>query len=133
MKRTTLFAALMAATIGLGGLAAPEPAEAGGSFSIYVSPKNEKGQKKLSRGLRAFSHIQRRFDLFGGNNNTARATQHGSGNHVGVYQRGDGHDADVGQYGNDNTLGVFQFGRDTNANVNQYGNGRSGVLFQGGW
>lgn len=132
MKRTTLFAALMAATIGLGGLAAPQPADAG-SFSLYISPKSERGQEKLSRGLRAFSHIQRRFDVFGGDNNSASVNQYGSGNHTGVYQRGDNHDARTGQYGNDNTLGVFQFGEGTSADVNQYGNGQSGVLFQHGW
>ena len=133
MKRTTFYAALIAAGLGAGAMAAPEPADAGGSFSLYVSPKSERGQKKLSRGLRAFSHIQRRTDIFGGNNNSAHVSQHGGGNHAGVYQRGDGHDASVGQYGNNNTFGVFQFGEGANADVHQHGNGRSGVLFQHGW
>ncbi len=133
MKRTTFFAALIAAGLGAGAMAAPEPADAGGSISLYVSPKNERGQQKLSRGLRAFSHIQRHTDIFGGNNNSASVNQYGRGNHTGVYQRGDDHDARTSQYGNNNTLGVFQFGKDTDANVSQYGNGRSGVLFQGGW
>jgi len=132
MKRKILSAALLAATVGLSGIAAPAPAEAGG-FSVYISPKSEKGQKKLSRGLRAFSHIQRHTDVFGGDNNSASVNQYGSGNHTGVYQRGNNHDARASQYGNDNTLGVFQFGEGTSADVNQYGNGRSGVLFQGGW
>ena len=133
MKRTTFYAALIAAGLGAGAMAAPEPADAGGSFSLYVSTKSERGQKKLSRGLRAFSHIQRRTDIFGGDNNSAHVSQHGGGNHAGVYQRGDGHDASVGQYGNNNTLGVFQFGEGANADVHQHGNGRSGVLFQHGW
>jgi len=132
VKRMTLFAALMAATIGLGGIAAPEPADAG-SFSLYVSPKSERGQEKLSRGLRAFSHIQRHTDIFGGDNNSASVNQYGRGNHTGVYQRGDDHDARTSQYGNDNTLGVFQFGEGTNADVHQHGDGQAGVLFQGGW
>ncbi len=133
MKRTTFYAALIAAGLGAGAMAAPEPAEAGGSFSLYVSPKSERGQKKLSRGLRAFSHIQRRTDIFGGNNNSASVNQYGSGNHTGVYQHGDNHDARTSQYGNGNTLGVFQFGEGANADVHQHGNGRSGVLFQHGW
>lgn len=133
MNRTTFFAALIAAGLGAGVMAAPQPADAGGSVSVYISPKGEKGQKKLSRGLRTFSHVQRRFGLFGGNNNSAHVDQHGSGNHAGVYQRGDGHDASVGQYGNNNTFGVFQFGKNTSGHVNQYGDGQSGVLFQGGW
>ncbi len=133
MKRKTFLAALIAAGLGLGGLAAPQPADAGGSFSLYISPKSERGQEKLSRGLRAFSHIQRHTDIFGGDNNSASINQYGSGNHTGVYQRGDNHDARTGQYGNDNTLGVFQFGEGTSTDVNQYGNGQSGVLFQHGW
>jgi major curlin subunit len=133
MKRTTFYAALIAAGLGAGAMAAPEPADAGGSFSLYVSPKSERGQKKLSRGLRAFSHIQRHTDIFGGDNNSAHVSQHGGGNHAGVYQRGDGHDASVGQYGNNNTFGVFQFGKNTSGHVNQYGDGQAGMLFQGGW
>lgn len=133
MKRMTVFAAMFAAGLGLGGLAAPQPADAGGSFSLYVSPKSERGQEKLSRGLRAFSHIQRHTDVFGGDNNSASVNQYGSGNHTGVYQRGDNHRARTGQYGNDNTLGVFQFGEGTDAHVNQHGDGQAGLLFQHGW
>jgi len=133
MKRTTFSAALIAAGLGAGAMAVPQPADAGGSVSVYVSPKSERGQQKLSRGLRAFSHIQRGLGLFGGDDNSARVRQHGRGNHAGVYQRGDGHDASVGQYGDDNTFGLFQFGKDTDAHVNQHGDGQSGIMFQGGW
>ncbi|MFP3921889.1 MAG: curlin [Dichotomicrobium sp.] len=133
MKRMTVFAAMIAAGVGLGGLAAPQPADAGGSVSLYVSPKSERGQEKLSRGLRAFSHIQRGRGMFGGDNNSAHVNQHGSGNHTGIYQRGDNHHAGTGQYGNDNTLGVFQFGDGADAHVNQHGDGQAGVLFQHGW
>ncbi len=133
MKRTTLCAALMAATIGLGGLAAPEPAEAGGSFSIYVSPKSERGKQKVERGLKLFSHIQQRRAARRGRNNSAYVEQNGSGNTAGIYQRGSGHDASIAQNGNDNAFGIFQFGKGTSGHAHQNGDGQAGLLFQGGW
>jgi len=132
MNRTTLGAALMAVSLGLGGLAAHQPAEAG-SFSVYIAPKSEKGQKRIERGLRVFSRIQQRRAARRGRNNSAYVEQNGSGNTAGIYQRGSDHDASIRQNGNDNAFGVFQFGRGADAHVTQNGNGESGLLFQGGW
>jgi len=133
MNRTTFYAALIAAALGAGAMTVPEPADAGGSFSFYFSPKSEKGQKKLSRGLRVFSHIQQRRAARRGRDNTAHVEQHGSGNTAGIYQRGSGHDASISQYGNDNAFGIFQFGKGTSGHVSQHGDGQAGLLFQGGW
>ncbi len=135
MKRTTLCAALLAAGIGVGGMAAPEPADAGG-FSIYIAPKTEKGKQRVERGLKAFSRFQERRAAWRarrGGENSASITQNGSGNTAGVFQRGSGHDAAITQNGDNNAFGVFQFGRGASADVHQNGDGEAGLLFQGGW
>lgn len=133
MNRTTFYAALIAAGLGAGAMAAPEPADAGGSISFFFSPKSEKGQKKLSRGLRVFSHIQQRRSARRGRGNSAYVEQEGRGNTAGIYQRGSDHDASISQYGDDNAFGIFQFGKGTSGHVTQQGDGQAGVLFQGGW
>jgi len=133
MKRTTFLAALIAAGLGAGAMTLPEPADAGGSFSLYISPKSERGQEKLERGLRVFSHIQQRRAARRGQGNSAYVEQNGSGNTAGIYQRGSDHDASITQNGNDNAFGIFQFGKGTSGHVSQNGDGQSGVLFQGGW
>lgn len=133
MNRTTFYAALIAAGLGAGAMAAPQPADAGGSFSLFISPKSERGKQKVERGLKIFSHIRRRRAARRGRDNTAHVEQHGSGNTAGIFQRGSGHDASISQHGNDNAFGIFQFGKGTSGHVRQHGDGQSGLLFQGGW
>ena len=132
MNRTTFFAALIAAGLGAGAMAAPEPADAGG-FSLYISPKGERGQQRVERGLKVFSRIQQRRAARRGQNNSAYVEQNGSGNTAGIYQRGSGHDAGITQNGNDNAFGIFQFGKGTSGHAQQNGDGQAGLLFQGGW
>jgi len=132
MNRNTVFAALVAAGLGAGAMTAPEPVDAG-SFSLFISPKTERGKQRVERGLKVFSRIQQRRAARRGRNNSAYVEQNGSGNTAGIYQRGSGHDASIGQYGNDNAFGIFQFGKGTSGHVSQHGDGQAGLLFQGGW
>ncbi len=133
MNRTTFYAALIAAGLGAGVMAAPQPADAGGSFSLFISPKTERGQQRVERGLKVFSHIQQRRAARRGRGNSAYVEQHGSGNTAGIYQRGRDHDASISQHGDGNAFGIFQFGKGTSGHVSQHGDGQAGLLFQGGW
>jgi major curlin subunit len=126
--------ALLAAAVGLPSLSAP--AMAGGSVSLYFSPRMARDAQALDLGLRAYSLYEgfrsganiRQL----GSNNRAGIGQNGSGNLGIVRQEGAGHSATLQQNGNDNTYGIFQFGRNTVANITQSGD-ESGLALQFGW
>jgi major curlin subunit len=139
---TTKFwkAAALAALIGVAPVVtATAPAQAGGSFTVQITPKG-KGAEKLEKGLSIWSKLRDRREARRnranvdqkGSNNAAYVGQSGNGNNALVVQRGKGHSASVSQSGDNNALGVFQFGKNTSSNTTQTG-GQSGLIFQGGW
>jgi len=130
----TLMASLLAGTLGSVALAAP--AQAGGSLSITLAPKNAKQQRAMQAGLAIYAISQ---GIKGGSikqkgvGNMAGLLQNGHGNLGIVHQEGKGHNGTVQQNGNGNSYGLFQFGKKTNGHVAQNGNGNSGATFQFGW
>jgi hypothetical protein len=129
-------AAALAALIAIApAITATAPANAGGSFTIAITPKGKKAEK-LQKGLSVLSKIHEARNRAKvdqkGSNNAAYLGQSGNGNNALVVQRGKGHSASVSQSGNNNALGVFQFGKNTSSSTTQTG-GQSGLIIQGGW
>lgn len=137
MTRTTLKklpAALLAAIIGLAALAVP--AEAGGSISINLDPKNAKQEKALKAGLTIYAivnAVENGSIKQNGTNNAAGLAQFGSGNLGVIHQDGDGHSGTLTQNGNNNACGLFQFGKGTSADVVQNGNDGACATVTFGW
>ena len=131
----TVSAALLAASIGVSGFAAP--AAAGGSVSISIAPGSADSERAMRAGLQLYS-------IFNAVKGSAAVRQKGSGNNAGiaqigrgnfgvVHQDGHGHNGTLRQNGGNNAYGLFQFGRNTNGHVVQNGHGRTGATFQFGW
>jgi hypothetical protein len=131
----TAMTALVAATIGTSAFIAP--AQAGGSLSVHVQPRNEQENRAMRAGLSLYSIYNQ---VKGGasirqigSGNAAGVAQDGRGNQGIVHQEGRGHNGTVTQNGNGNSYGLFQFGRNTNGHATQTGNGNAGATFQFGW
>ncbi|WP_149740213.1 curlin [Rhizobium sp. RU20A] len=137
MTRTTL--KILTITLlagGLGPLALAGPAQAGGSISFNIGPRNAEEANLWSTGVQAYSLYRgiKNGDIRQlGRSNAAGLTQKGRGNLGIIRQRGDGHSATLQQNGDGNAYGIFQYGRNTDANVIQNGNGGSGATFTYGW
>ena len=138
MTRTpvkTVLATVAAVMIGSAALTAP--AEAGGSISLTLTPKNQKQENAMKAGLLIYgvvNHVQNGGSIKQfGQNNMAGIAQNGGGNFGVVHQEGDGHVGTLQQNGNGNAYGIFQFGKNTNDNVVQNGNGGTGTTFSFGW
>lgn len=130
----TASAALIAAMIGLGTMTAP--AQAGGQFSIGISPATQEQENAMKVGLLFYGIAQHLSKNGGavqnGNGNSAGIVQDGNGNFGVVHQEGDGHNGTVQQAGNNNACGLFQFGENTDGQCLQTG-GQTGTTFQFGW
>lgn len=138
MIRTPLRTAMagLAATM-LASAALTAPAQAGGSISFSVNPRNADEERALRAGLAIYSIVN---SVKGGasikqigSGNAAGVAQHGKGNLGVVHQEGKGHNGTVTQNGNGNAYGLFQFGKNANGHASQNGNGRTGATFQFGW
>lgn len=130
----TLMAGIVAATVATAALTAP--AEAGGSISFTVAPKNAKEEQAIKTGLFVYGIVNAVQDgsiKQLGNNNQAGLAQNGAGNFGVVHQEGDGHNGTLEQNGNGNAYGIFQFGKNTDDHVVQNGNGGTGATFSFGW
>ncbi len=137
MTRATLkllTVTLLAASIGQAAVALP--AQAGGSISFNLAPRNGQEADMLSTGLRVYSLYR---GIKGGDirqlgrGNMAGLAQAGRGNLGFIRQRGNGHSATLQQNGNDNAYGIFQYGRNTDAEIVQDGNNGAGATFSYGW
>jgi minor curlin subunit len=132
----TLMASLVAVTIASTALTVP--AEAGGSISFTVKPKNAKEEQLMKLGLGIYT-IAKGFEgqdgiiNQDGTNNLAGLAQLGTGNFGVVHQEGSGHNGTLAQNGNGNAYGLFQFGKNTDDHVVQNGNGDTGATFSFGW
>ncbi len=130
----TLMASLVAVTMATTALTVP--AEAGGSISFTVKPKNQDEENALKAGLAIYGIVNA---VKGGKitqkgvNNIAGLAQLGSGNFGVVHQEGSGHNGTLAQNGNGNAYGLFQFGKNTDNHVVQNGNGETGATFSFGW
>ena len=124
-----------AASFALSTLAA-SAALAGGSVSFEVNPGNADEANAIRLGLALYQIAQAADGSASihqaGNGNGAAIGQSGGGNQGVIHQEGNGHSGQLAQNGCD-SYGIFQFGEGTNANVAQ-GNGcQTGLLFQFGW
>jgi hypothetical protein len=129
----TLYAALLAATIGSAALVAPAEA---GSISLNLDPKNAKQEKALKAGLTIYAivnAVENRSIKQNGTNNAAGLAQFGSGNLGIIHQDGDGHTGTLTQNGNNNACGLFQFGKGTSADVVQTGDDGTCATVTFGW
>lgn len=128
--------AALAALIAAAPLTAPALA-AGKQVTIVISPKTEKGERLLRKGLKVISTVQEKRNaakvIQKGSGNQASVSQTGNGNNAAVIQRGSGHFADVTQSGNGNALGLIQLGRKTTASPVQNGDGKASLIIQRGW
>lgn len=130
----TLMASLVAGT--LASTAAIVPAQAGGSVSISIAPRNSDEEKLMKAGLAIYAigqGIKNGSIKQKGSGNMAGLLQNGHGNLGVVHQEGNGHNGTLQQNGNHNSYGLFQFGKNTNGHVSQNGNGQAGATFQFGW
>jgi hypothetical protein len=130
----TLVAGLVAGM--LASTATIAPAQAGGSISITVAPKNADEEKLMKAGLAIYAisqGIKNGSIKQNGSGNMAGLLQNGHGNLGVVHQEGSGHNGTLQQNGNHNSYGLFQFGKNTNGHVVQNGNGGAGTTFQFGW
>ena len=137
MTHTTLkplIASLVAATIGSAALVTP--ANAGGSISLHLEPKNAKQEQAMRAGLTIYAivnAVENGSIKQNGNNNSAGLAQIGQGNLGIVHQEGDDHTGTLVQNGDNNACGLFQFGKGTNADVEQNGNGETCTTVTFGW
>ncbi len=134
-SRSTLKAALAAATLGFATIAAP--AHAGGSVSVTVAPTNADEAQAMRAGLAIYSVVNGFSGGSGirqvGFGNAAGLAQNGGGNVGIVHQQGSGHNGTLSQNGSGNAHGLFQFGRNTDSHVARNGNGGTGATFVFGW
>lgn len=130
----TLKATLVASVLAMSALTVP--AQAGGSISVSLQPRNADEERAMRTGLvlySIFNNVKSGGSIKQkGSGNAAGLAQHGSGNLGIVHQDGKGHNATLTQNGNGNAHGLFQFGRNTNGHVVQNGYG-TGATFQFGW
>lgn len=119
-------------------LAAPiaTPADASGSISLNLTPRNADEAALLRLGLGLYA-IRQDIRTNGhvtqsGWNNAAGIVQTGRGNQGIIHQEGCNHNGTINQTGNHNAHGLFQFGCNANGHVTQTG-GQTGITIQYGW
>jgi hypothetical protein len=130
----TLMASLVAAAVGAATLATP--ADAGGSISLHLEPKNAKQEQAMRAGLTIYAivnAVENGSIEQNGNNNAAGLAQIGQGNLGIIHQEGDDHTGTLVQNGDNNACGLFQFGKGTDADVVQNGNGETCATVTFGW
>ncbi len=134
--RKAIATALTAAVVGTTIFAAV-PAQAGGSVSFNLQPRNAQEDRAMRTGFAVYSIVNAVKSggtiRQNGTGNAAGLAQNGWGNFGVVHQEGSGHNGTLTQNGNGNSYGLFQFGRNTGSNVTQNGNGGTGATFQFGW
>lgn len=125
---------LTAATLAIATLAAPA-ASAGGSVSFNVTPGNADEANAIRLGLALYGIAQNANGSAhvhqAGTGNGAGIAQSGTGNHGVVHQEGNGHRGTLSQNGCD-SYGIFQFGNGANADVAQGHGCQTGLLIQFG-
>lgn len=125
---------LTAATLAIATLAAPM-AQAGGAISFNVTPGNADEANAIRLGLALYGIAQNANGSAhvhqAGTGNGAGIAQSGTGNHGVVHQEGNGHRGTLSQNGCD-SYGIFQFGNGANADVAQGHGCQTGLLIQFG-
>jgi hypothetical protein len=110
--RKTATAALAATVLATAALASA-PAQANGSVSVHVQPRNADEERAMRAGFAIYSIVNsvRTGSSIrqNGNGNSGGIAQDGRGNQGHVYQRGNGHNGTITQNGNNNSYGLFQF------------------------
>lgn len=131
-KKAILTAALVCSTA-----FAALPAAANGSLSFTLNAGNQQEADAIRAGLTLYQIVQGvetgAFVHQDGSLNGAAIAQVAGGGSVGViHQEGNRHGATLNQQGHGQSHGIFQFGNGANANVVQTANGQAGLTFQFG-
>jgi hypothetical protein len=114
------------------------PATAGGTLSFTLNPANQQEGDAMRAGLALYQIVQGvesgAFVHQDGSLNGAAIAQVAGGGSVGViHQDGNGHNAILDQQGHNQAHGIFQFGDGANAQVVQSSDHDTGLTFQFGW
>lgn len=133
MFRKTLTAAALVAATTLAAL----PAVAGGTLSFTMNARNAEEANavraglvlyRIARGVESGAFVHQDGSL-----NGAAIRQVSGGGSTGViHQDGNRHRATLDQRGHGQSHGIFQFGNGANADVVQMHNGQAGLTFQFG-